>query len=405
LKIVRIVSELDFGGVEQVLANSGPALVQNKGVYLFILVLGQGGRIADQLTRQGISVQILGSNSRIPNISLILRASKILFRVRPDVVHTQGAEANFHGILAAKFVGVPRIIGEEIGIPNHHSYWKWIFRYVYRQAHQVIAISEAVKGEIVRLGEVAEEKVKVLYNPVNSKGKEIREKRIDIREQGSKTREEGIERIARKEFVQWINSVRGQDEGERINKTDKSFVFVTTCRLVPIKNLERLIQAFGGLVKANPDRELRMRIVGEGPERENLELRIQNSELGNQVEILGFQSNVWPFLEEADAFVLPSLQEGSSVSLAEAMSAGLPSIVTQMGGSSEILGDSNSGIFIDPLDIDSIQKAMQQMIDFSIEEREVMGDRAKKEAQRFSVENYIESLVAIYSLSSFRFQT
>jgi glycosyltransferase involved in cell wall biosynthesis len=357
MRVVRIVSELDFGGVEQVLMNSIPALVQNEGLDLTILVLGKGGKIADQLISQGISVQILGLNPRIPNVSLILSVSKILFRVRPDVVHAQGSEANFHGILGAKLIGVPRIIGEEIGIPHHHSYWKWIFRYVYRQAHQVIAISDAVKKAIVELGEVPLEKVSVIYNPVSSV----------------------------------------QGSGFKVQRSANSdFIFVTTCRLVPIKNLERLIESFARLVKANPDRELGLKIVGDGPERKSLELLIQNLELSGQVELLGFQSDVWPFLQASDAFVLPSLQEGSSVSLAEAMSAGLPSIVTQVGGASEILGDSHSGILIDPLDAHSIQSAMQEVLDLSPEERQVLGERAKKEADRFSVENYIKEFITIY---------
>jgi glycosyltransferase involved in cell wall biosynthesis len=150
-------------------------------------------------------------------------------------------------------------------------------------------------------------------------------------------------------------------------------------------------------VKGNPDKNLRLRIVGDGPERENLEFRVRNEELNGSVDILGFQGDVWPFLEESDVFVLPSLREGSSVSQAEAMTAGLPSIVTQVGGASEILGDSQSGILIDPFDISSIQGAMQQMIDLSPEEREAMGERAKKESQRFSVENYIQKLMEIYS--------
>ncbi|WP_100629628.1 glycosyltransferase [Algoriphagus formosus] len=357
MKIVRIVSELDFGGVEQVIANSVPNVFNRTDIELSILVLGKGGRISNYLIENGVAVNIWNRRVRIPNFSLLFQLQNFLRNYNLDVVHCQGSEANFHGILAAKFAGVHRIIGEEIGIPNHHSFWKWIFRFVYKQAHQVIAISEAVKREIVGLGEVSAEKVKILYNPVVS-GK-------------------------------WsvVNSVANKSTG---------FVFVTTCRLVPIKNLGRLIQAFDELVKANPDRELRLRIVGEGPERENIEKEIRDKGLVSRVEILGFQSNVWPFLEESDVFVLPSLREGSSVSLAEAMTAGLPSIVTQVGGASEILGDSNSGILIDPLDTNSIQGAMQQMIDFSVEEREAMGARAKKEAERFSVDNYIRELLRIY---------
>jgi Glycosyltransferase len=387
MKVVRIVSELDFGGVEQVLAYSLPKLQKVRDLEIEVIVLGKGGRVSKELIAKGVKVQILGFNPRIPNFKLLGILTTLLVELKPDVVHTQGAEANFHGVWAANLSKVSRIIAEEIGIPNHHSFWKWIFRSMYSKAHRLIAISKAVEKEIVGLGEVGEEKVRVIYNPVDYERLEIGEERIEW--------------IESKEFVQRTNLVRGNDAGEDKEKADKSFVFVTTCRLVPIKNLGRLIEAFGGLVRANSDKNLRLRIVGDGPERENLEKEIRDKGLENRVEILGFQEDIWPFLFESDIFILPSLREGSSVSLAEAMTVGLPSIVTQIGGASEILGESQSGFLIDPLDSTSIQSAMQQMLDFSQEERKAMGERAKKEADRFSVENYIQSLMKLYSNSEF----
>lgn len=355
LKVLRIISELDFGGVEQVALNSLPAL--NELVTLRILVMNKGGKLSKKLEEKGVFIMILNIGVRIPNFRLIRSIREEIESFQPDVVHCQGAEANFHGILASKFAGVPRIIGEEIGIPNHHSYWKWIFRYVYKQAHQVIAISEAVKRWIVGLKEVEPEKVHVIYNPVNIV-------------QGSGFKVQG--------------------------STLAPFVFVTTCRLVPIKNLGRLIEAFDELVRENPDKSLKLRIVGDGPEQDNLERKSREQGIGNRIEFVGYQEDVWSFLMAADAFVLPSLREGSSVSLVEAMAVGLPSIVTQVGGASEILSDSHSGFLIDPLDSNSIQSAMQQMLNLSHEERQTMGERAKKEAQRFSVDNYIKELMNIY---------
>ncbi|MCE7054132.1 glycosyltransferase [Algoriphagus sp. AGSA1] len=362
MRIARIVSELDFGGVEQVMANSLPELNKKGQIELTVLVLGRGGRVSEQLKSQGIKVVIWNKNPRIPNFQLLFQLRKYLKKLNPDVVHTQGAEANFHGILAGEWAGVSNIIGEEIGLPNHHSFWRYIFKYVYAKANHVIAISKAVEKAIVGLGEVDPNKVKVLYNPV-------------------KTRQCSV-----------ISS--------QVSEKNR-FVFVTTCRLVRIKNLERLIQAFEGLVKENQERGLFLRIVGDGPEREKLEVQSKKLGLSSKVRFLGFQQDVWPFLQEANAFILPSLREGSSVSLAEAMAARLPSIITQVGGASEVLGDSKSGYLIDPLSSDSIQYAMKQLIDLSHEERHAMGERARKEAKRFTVENYIQSLMSIYTLSDF----
>lgn len=368
MKVVRIVSELDFGGVEQVIDNSLPELIKREGIEIQVIVLGKGGMITEQLIDQGVTIQILGFNPRIPNLKLLQKLKEILGSNPVDVVHCQGGEANFHGIWAAKLAKVPMIIGEEIGIPNHHTFWRFVFKWVYGKANKVIAISEAVKDAIVELGEVEASKVSVLYNPISNP-----------------------------EFQTGLSTV-----DRRLSTKRKPFVFVCTCRLVPIKNLDRLIKAFEGLVKENRDRELLLRIVGDGPERNKLETLSQKLEMGACVEFLDFQEDVLPFLNGADVFILASLREGSSVSLAEAMSVGLPSIVTKVGGAPEILGKSQSGILIDPLKTSELLSAMQQLLDITLEERVEMGQRAKEEARRFSIDHYIDSLLSIYAFSDLR---
>lgn len=356
MRILRVVSELDFGGVEQVIANSIPRLAQLENNNILIAVLGKGGEISQKLTNQGIQIEVFNKNSRIPNFPLLLKLNRLCKAFKPDVVHCQGGEANFHGILGASFAKVPRIIGEEIGLPNHHSYWKYIFRGVYKKAHQLIAISEAVKKEIVDLKEVHPDKVRVLFNPVSL------------------------------EFFQ-THLVK--------KETDIPFVFICTCRLVRIKNLDNLLKVFALLLAEN-NRKIELWIVGDGPLKQELQELVQKLEIKSHVKFLGFQQDIKVILKQADVFVLPSLQEGSSVSLAEAMAVGLPSIVTNKGGAVELLGDSNSGILIEPLHIDSIKIAMQQLLEISNADRISMGESAKGQANRFHPEQYIKSLMEIY---------
>ncbi|XFE75526.1 glycosyltransferase [Algoriphagus halophilus] len=238
---------MDFGGVEKVLAISLPALKNQNGLELKLIVLGKGGKVAEELVSQGIKPQILSFNPRIPNFKLIKELRNILIDFAPDVVHTQGGEANFHGIWAAKLANVPLVVGEEIGIPNHHTFWRYVFKWVYRKANKVIAISEAVKEAIVELGEVEASKVSVVYNPISSP-----------------------------EFQTGLSTVDRRPSTKR-----QPFVFVCTCRLVPIKNLDRLLVAFEGLVKENRGRQIFLKIIGEGPERNKLESLSQKLEMGD----------------------------------------------------------------------------------------------------------------------------
>ncbi|MDX5477631.1 MAG: glycosyltransferase, partial [Cyclobacteriaceae bacterium] len=284
MKILRVVSELDFGGVEQVLGNSLPRLVKMKGLEVFVLVLGKGGRISQSLEAEGIKIEIFNHNPRIPNLKSLFRLIKIFKSFKPNVLHCQGSEANFHGLIAARIAGVPVRIGEEIGFPNHHSYWKYIFRLVYKNATKVIAISQAVKDRIVELEEVEEGKVEVVYNPV-------------IIGERKKAKDE-------RETLRYTQS--DVNNGEK----KKPFVFVTTCRLVPVKNLDRLITAFARLCDEFSEIAIELWIVGDGPLRETLENQSKELGVSDKVKFWGFQENVFLFLEKADVFVLPSLSEG-----------------------------------------------------------------------------------------------
>ena len=374
-KIIRIVPELDFGGVEQVLANSIPEIVKIPNLKVWVIVLGKGGVVEKELVRKGIHVSVMNFNPKIPNVRLLFKLKKLLSQIHPDVVHCQGSEANFHGLIAAKLAGVPVRIGEEIGFPNHHSYWRQIFRVVYKNATKVIAISKAVKDKVVELGEVHEEKVVVIYNPV-SLG--TRRKKND-----------------KKQDLSYHDSHVNRD----YHPKEKPFVFVTTGRLVPVKNLDRLINAFAELCHAFPNKTIELWIVGDGSSRQLLEDQGKSLGLIGKVRFWGFQSNVQPFLEESDAFVLSSLSEGSSVSLAEAMMIGLPSIVTKIGGAKEILGECKSGLLVDPFDENSILEGLKEIINLTKQQKEEMSKNAIKEVERFNVATYITQINTLYGFA------
>jgi glycosyltransferase involved in cell wall biosynthesis len=400
MKVIRIISELDFGGVEQVVANSVPEMINHLNIDVKVVVLGNGGRVEQELVRKGVEVIVLNQNPQIPNVKLLLALRKFLLQERPDVVHCQGAEANFHGILAGSWAGVKNILGEEIGIPNHHGYWRYIFRWVYSKANKIIAISEAVKSTIVGLGEVKETQVEVLYNPVRLPKKEAEtiESTFEI---GVEKHQENLKLLLDEE-----SGVKTKP-GNLLDKTVLSeirnsnenlpFVFISTCRLVPVKNLDRLINAFSKVVTSYPQSSFELWLVGDGPLRIILENQSKDMGIAEKVRFLGFQNNVYQFLAKADVFVLPSLSEGSSVSLVEAMSMGLPSVVTKVGGAGEILGGSDSGILVDPLDEASIFEALSFFVTLSDNQKMEMGKRGAMEADRFSVDKYLEKLLAIYS--------
>lgn len=358
LKILRIIPFLDFGGVEQRVRLTAMAMHRFPDIQMDIVVMGHGGQVSEQLDKNGTPAMILDQKVKIPNLGLVKILYALMKTLRPDVVHCSGAEANFHGLIAAQLAGVPVKIGEEIGFPNHHLLWRLVFKGVYVCADRVIGISRSVAEKVVALKEVPRSKVRVVYNPV-----EIECEKDDVPE---------------------------------ISERD-CFTFVTVCRLVPVKNLEGLLKAFAQLtVQVGPD-NVRLQVVGEGPEKEALIRQCERLGISSQVRLLGYRGNVIPYLKQADAFVLPSFSEGFSIALVEAMLCGLPCIVTRIGGPSEIIKDGKTGYLIDPYQSEQLFEAMEVVYHTPKEEGIAMGNRARKYAeQSFSVDKYIEGLLRVY---------
>src|SRR5690606_27718821 len=114
---------------------------------------------------------------------------------------------------------------------------------------------------------------------------------------------------------------------------------------------------------------------------------------------VGYKSSVIPFLIRSDAFVQPSFSEGFSIALVEAMLCGLPSIVTEVGGPSEIVSEGITGFLIDPYDAKKLCEVMKYVFKMQQHERSAMGARARKDAlERFSVDKYIKNLSDVYRL-------
>src|SRR5690606_30520327 len=152
-----ITNSLGFGGIEKVFELHGKYF--DKGKYELVFVaLNQGGNTADTLMRMGYRVIILSSSVKIPSTECILKLRALFRNEKPDVIHTCGAEANFHGIIAGRLCGVPTIIAEEIGLPNHSRIARIIYRILYLFTYKVIAISDSVRGYL-RTYEASDDKV------------------------------------------------------------------------------------------------------------------------------------------------------------------------------------------------------------------------------------------------------
>jgi glycosyltransferase involved in cell wall biosynthesis len=138
------------------------------------------------------------------------------------------------------------------------------------------------------------------------------------------------------------------------------FLLVSVGRLSEQKAFDILLLAMAQLARHGV--HCKCIIVGDGPLRTQLSEQAVALGLSNQVFFAGFQEDVRPYLEAANAFVLASRNEGLPLALLEAMACGLPSVVTNVGGNGEVLTDGDEGLIVPPGSADRVADAISYLV-------------------------------------------
>jgi glycosyltransferase involved in cell wall biosynthesis len=146
-------------------------------------------------------------------------------------------------------------------------------------------------------------------------------------------------------------------------------------RLIAVKGVDLLIKAVKDI-----KHKINVLIVGDGPERENLENMIKNLGLNRKVIFAGWRTDIPAILRATDIFVLPSYSEGLPIALLEAMAAGKACVVTDIGLP---VKNGENAIVIKPGNVAELKEALEYLIE-NKELREKLGKNAKNEASKFS---------------------
>ncbi|WP_214784398.1 glycosyltransferase family 4 protein [Exiguobacterium sp. s183] len=173
--------------------------------------------------------------------------------------------------------------------------------------------------------------------------------------------------------------------------TDTDFVLLSVGELNENKNHETIIRAIAEL----GDPSIRYWIAGTGDARPQLERVIRETNLTNQVQLLGFRDDVFEVMKAADCFVFPSKREGLGMAALEAMAAGLPIITSNVHGINDYSVDGVTGFKCAPNDIQGFARAIRTMrLDFELSHQ--MGLHNSQSAKAFDVERSHEEMKQIY---------
>ena len=279
-----------------------------------------------------------------------------LREIRPDVMLCQYGMIGLRMLPVARQLAIPLVVhfhGSDLASTLENPWYRWSITSALPRFDAIVVVNTKQRDWIVRQG----------VEPAN----------VHVIPCGVPT-EEGAERPPK----------------ER-NATAPQFIVVS--RLVKLKGIDVSIRAFAAVVKEIP--QARLVVVGEGPEREELDALVDDMGLRASVRFTGWLSHddVRQELRQSDVFLQHSLvPEGWPVSVAEASAMGLPVVVTPCGGLSEQVVDGVTGFMVPMRDVRCMQESMLRLArDPDLRERMGMAGRMRM-TQEFSVRRQIGRL-------------
>jgi glycosyltransferase involved in cell wall biosynthesis len=355
VKVAHVVLTLDHGGLEYLAIQMSEHL-QRRGVRSPIVVLTDGALIGEA-RRRGIDTFVMHKRRGF-DVRLIFALRRLLRSQGIDVLHTHNFAPLIYGSLAARLCGIGTVNTRHGRAALKTSPLIWAL------TDRVVAVSEDARRELVTHNRIRADKVRVIVNAIDLTGYKV-------------TAPLSSER--RREF--------GIPAG------------VPVCgivgRLSPEKDHRTLLLALDALRKSGSPAHLV--IVGGGPLEGELKALVQSLGLGERVHFLGFRSDVAELLPMFDLFVLSSTQEGISLTLIEAMAAGLPIVATRVGGNPEVVIDGETGLLVEAGQPAALAVALGSLLGDS-EARTRMGRRGREVAMRmFDIERLIDEYHAIYA--------
>ena len=276
-----------------------------------------------------------GGNNKIFQLINVYRAAKKLLKQEKfDVITVQD---QYYLALISWFLAKKFKIGLELQIHGFEKYSglrKIIADFTIPRASAIKCVSQRLKKQLINEFGVKEEKITIA--PVFAKT------------QFPTRLPDGQ-----------VSNFQFPNKSQNKNQENK-FIFLTVGRLVAVKNINLQIRAVAEVAKKYPNIELR--IVGDGPERKKLELKIKNYKLQNYVKFFGWQNNLEEFYSQADAFLLTSDYEGWGMVVVEAVNYGLPVIMTDVGCAGELIENEKSGLVVPVSNQIKLEKAMIRII-------------------------------------------
>ena len=315
----------------------------------------------------GVEVDVIGERFRF-DTRVIGELRRVFERRRPDIIESHQIKSHFLVKLSGLWRRVP-------WVAVHHGYtttdfkmelYNRVNRWSLPSAHRVVTVCGAFARQLTAREGVRAERIFVRHNSIESNGS-APHATPDTR--------------ALKERL-------GIPEGAR--------VVVAVGRMSREKAHADLVRALGRLRAHDPALDFRLLVVGEGPERPNVEAAAREGGVADRLVFAGHVSDVAPFYAAADVMALPSHSEGSPNVLLEAMAAGVAVVATAVGGVPEIVAHEESALLVAPRDPEAMAAALGRLLRDEGLARRLAARASAVVAESYTPDAYARSLAGLY---------
>lgn len=359
INFLHLITSLNIGGTENFLLTLLTHLKHKYNFYVGYINKGkenswEKAQIAERIAASGIPV------IHLPSITSII---KFIKEKEIQILHTHLYRANIYGRIAGKISKVKYIISSQRSIDSWKEkkpYYIWLDRFTAKFCNKIIVNSYAAKNILIKREKIPAEKIVVVYNGINVSKLQVSTPKEIIKAQ--------------------------------LNIPYNLSVVICITRLHLEKGVDLIPKIAKEVLLRN--KKILFLIVGDGPERKNLQSAIYKLQLQNNIILTGWRDDIPEILNITDVFLLCSREESFPQSVLEAMAVGIPVVAADVGGVKELVIDGECGFLVKNPDEYS-QKIIELLKNEQL--RNSFSIKAKQIAKQFTIENMVNQIDTLYS--------
>jgi glycosyltransferase involved in cell wall biosynthesis len=366
MRILHVVDNLDRGGLERVVCDLSTEQLR-RGYDVAVYCLHTPGSLATGLRARGVQV-LCGHKRRGADLRVILQLKRLTQGRGRALLHAHSMMPNYYACAARLLGGMSVAVvntRHDMGSTIAGDRREKLYRLSVPLTRLAVMVSQSVMDRFVDSGVVPARKARLVLNGIHT------------------------------DCPLALDPVQRAAARRLINLADDQFVVGCVGRLVQLKNHAAAIRAVARVMPVLP--QLRLVLIGGGPLRDKLAMLASELGIAARVLLLGERNDTRELLPALDAFVMPSLTEGHSIALLEAMAAGLAIIATSVGGNAETVTHNRRGLLVPVNDDASIAAALTRLVcESGLKVR--LGTEARQWAvEHVSVHSMADSYEAIYA--------